>query len=153
MALRVYTGSTGSVPLVSLTVMLMQRFLLLVLGFGFIGLGVFGFVNDPIFGMLDVDPLHNIIHILSGLLALAAVMLGNGMMRVFARIGGAVYLAIALAGFFMPMQHIFGLFIANTPDHWLHLGIAGLLFWIGFSGRNHPELTDEPGNTDISTPV
>jgi len=136
-----------------LKVMLMQRFLLLVLGFGFIGLGGFGFVSDPIFGMLDVDPLHNIVHILSGLLALAAVMLGNGTMRMFARIGGAVYLAIALAGFFMPMQHIFGLFIANTPDHWLHLGIAALLFWIGFSGRNHPELTDEPGNTDMSTPV
>lgn len=132
----------------------MQRVLLLVLGFALIGAGVYGFFHAPILGVFDVDPLHNIMHVLSGLIALATVMLGNGIMRFFTRLGGVFYLAFALAGFFIPMRHVFGLFIANTPDHILHLGIALILFWIGFSGENHPTLRiDEPGNTTLSTPV
>lgn len=131
----------------------MQRILLLALGFGFIGVGLVGFINDPILGIFDVDPLHNIVHILSGLLALAAVMLGNGTMRLFARLFSLVYGAVALAGFFMPAKHIFGLFITNVADNWLHLGIALVLAWAGFFGRNQPEFTDEPGNTNLSTPV
>lgn len=127
--------------------------LLFLLGLGFIGAGLWGFVHDPILGIFDVDPLHNIVHILSGLLALAAVVMGNGTMRVFGRLIGIIYLLIALLGFFVPAKHVLGLFIVNAADNWLHLGITLFLLWVGFSGQNHPELTDEPGNTNLSTPV
>lgn len=134
--------------------MSMQRAVLWVLGLVLIGVGVLGFFQDPILGIFEVDPLHNILHMLSGLLSLAAVMLGNGIMRLLTRLGGGLYLAFALAGFFIPMRHVFGLFIANAPDHILHLGVAIALFWVGFSGRNHPaSILDEPGDTTLSTPV
>lgn len=111
----------------------MQKILLLALACGFIGVGLFGFTCGSLPGTFDIDPLHNIVHILSGLLALASVMLGERAIRFYARFFGLVYLVVSMIGFFEPTRFICGLFVLNTSDYWLHIGIAVLLFWIGFS--------------------
>lgn len=111
----------------------MQKILLLALAFGFIGVGLFGFTCGSLPGTFDIDPLHNIIHIFSGLLALASVMLGERMIRFYARAFGSIYLAVSIIGFFQPTRFVCGLFVLNTSDYWLHVGIALLLLWIGFS--------------------
>ncbi|MDQ5902310.1 MAG: hypothetical protein QG606_526 [Patescibacteria group bacterium] len=111
----------------------MQKMLLLALGFGFIGVGLFGFTCGSRPEFFDIDPLHNIIHILSGLLAFAAVMLGERVTRFYARSFGMIYLVVSVIGFFSPARFVCGLFVLNTSDYWLHIGIALLLFWIGFS--------------------
>lgn len=112
---------------------LMQRILLLALAFGFIGVGLFGFTCGSLPETFDIDPLHNIVHILSGLLAFASVMLGERMVRFYARSFGVIYLVVSLIGFLEPTRFVCGLFVLNTSDYWLHIGIALLLLWIGFS--------------------
>ncbi len=111
----------------------MQKILLIALAFGFIGVGLFGFTCGSLPGTFDINPLHNITHILSGLLALASVMLGERMIRFYARAFGVIYLVVSIIGFFQPTRFVCGLFVLNTSDYWLHIGIAILLLWIGFS--------------------
>ena len=124
----------------------MQKIFLLALACGFIGVGLFGFTCGSLPGTFDIDPLHNIVRILSGLLAFASVMLGERAIRFYARFFGLVYLVVSIIGFFEPTRFICGLFVLNTSDYWLHIGVAVLLFWIGFS--KYPEkatVTDRNG--------
>ncbi|MBP6889640.1 MAG: DUF4383 domain-containing protein [Candidatus Moranbacteria bacterium] len=110
----------------------MQKILLLALASGFVGVGLFGFTCGSLPGTFDIDPLHNITHILSGLLAFAAVMLGERMIRFYARSFGVIYLIVSVIGFFEPTRFVCGLFVLNTSDYWLYIGVSLLLLWIGF---------------------
>lgn len=111
----------------------MQRILLFILASGFIGVGLFGFTCGSLPGTFDIDPLHNIGYILSGLLALASVMLGERAIRFYSRSFGLIYLIVSVIGFFEPTRFICGFFVLGLSNYWLHAGIAFLLFWIGFS--------------------
>ncbi|MSR87072.1 DUF4383 domain-containing protein [Candidatus Peribacteria bacterium] len=94
-----------------------------VLGVVLLLVGLLGFfMSSPLLGLFEVDTLHNIIHIASGLVALAVS--GNMMYaRMYLLIFGLVYLVVALVGFFMGGD-ILGLFHTNLEDNILHTAIA-----------------------------
>ncbi|OGI21410.1 MAG: hypothetical protein A2808_00185 [Candidatus Moranbacteria bacterium RIFCSPHIGHO2_01_FULL_55_24] len=110
----------------------MDKTIVTILGVVFLAIGVLGFVNDPLLGIFEVDALHNIIHIISGALALVAVSMGASATRLFCRVFGIVYGLVAVLGFLMPGDMILGLFEANLADDVLHLVLAVIFLYLGF---------------------
>lgn len=106
-----------------------------VFGIVFVVIGLLGFVpalapGGNLLGIFTVDPLHNIIHLLSGILALGAVLTGN-YARLYFQVFGVVYAIVAVVGF-MQGDTVLGLIVTNTADHVLHLVIAAVALWAGF---------------------
>jgi hypothetical protein len=81
---------------------------------------------DSVFGILAVNGWHNVVHIVTGALGLAA--LGYAA-RAYAGGLGVVYLVVAVWGFVIGNhESILGFIPVNTEDNVLHLllGAAGL---------------------------
>jgi hypothetical protein len=84
---------------------------------------------DAVFGVLDVNGWHNVLHILTGALGLLAFSTGVYASRQYALAAGVFYLVIALWGFIVgDGGQILGIVPVNTEDDVFHLliGIAGL---------------------------
>lgn len=113
-----------------------MKMILMVLGVVFVVVGLLGFMNDPVLGIFEVDTLHNVIHLAGGLLALAAVGMGENMMRLYARVFGLVYGLVGVLGILIPGDMVLGLFEANMADHVLHLALAAVLLYVGFGMKN-----------------
>src|SRR5687767_5468645 len=56
-------------------------------------------VRDAVFGLLDVNGWHNVVHIVTGVLGLAAFRAGAHSARTYAMALGVVYLVVAAWGF------------------------------------------------------
>jgi hypothetical protein len=83
--------------------------------------------TDAVLGILEVNAWHNLVHILSGVLGLAAFASGPRASRTYALVFGVVYLVVAIWGFIIGSQEsILGFLPVNTEDSILHL-ILGLL--------------------------
>lgn len=107
----------------------------LVLGVIFLAIGLLGFFNDPLFGIFDVNSISNIIHLLTGVIAVATAMNGEESARSFSRIFGVVYTLLAVLGFILPGDVLFGLMPDNLADNFLHL-VFGLAFLaLGYAGQ------------------
>lgn len=104
-----------------------------ILGIAFVAIGVLGFVNDPVLGLFDVDTMHNCIHLLSGLLAIAAAISGESYARLYLIVFGLVYGVVAIIGFITPGT-ILGLFTVNEADNYLHTAFAVIMLSAGFGG-------------------
>ncbi len=95
---------------------------------GFFYSGSFGSPGDvdDVFGILAVNGWHNVVHLLTGLLGLAAVGYAA---REYALGLGLVYLVVAIWGFIIGSgESILSIVPVNTEDNILHLllGLAGL---------------------------
>jgi Domain of unknown function (DUF4383) len=109
----------------------------LVLGAMLVLVGVLGFVMpSPLLGFLEVNTLHNVIHVASGILTIFGAMRGIGAMRLWGRVFGLVYLAVGILGFVVP--DVFGLMHVNTPDNILHLALGGVFLYFGFVAPPNP---------------
>jgi hypothetical protein len=81
---------------------------------------------DAVFGILDVNAWHNIVHLVTGALGLLA--LGYAA-RAYAYGLGVVYIVVAIWGFIIGShESILGFIPINTEDNVLHLalGLLGL---------------------------
>ena len=86
-------------------------------------------VRDSVFGILDVNGWHNVVHIATGLLGLLAFAAGAYAARAYALGLGAVYIVVAIWGFIVgDGDSILSIIPVNTEDNVLHLviGLAGL---------------------------
>lgn len=100
----------------------------------FLLVGVLGFVpgltpNGHLLGIFEVNTLHNIIHVLSGILALA---LSGSAPKAFFKGFGIVYLLVTILGFIQ--TPILGLIGVNLADNLLHLVVSIAALAVGFSG-------------------
>ena len=123
----------------------------LILGLGFLAAGIAGFFPEPIhpgappltmdhgyglaLGLLPVNTLHNIVHILFGVLGLAAY---GGMFsaRAFAQLVAVAYLLLAVLGLLPATQTTFGLIPIYGNDVWLHAIIGLLAAVFGFRSES-----------------
>jgi hypothetical protein len=83
---------------------------------------------DPVLGILDVNGWHNVVHLVTGLLGLAAAG-SYASSRAYALGLGAVYVVVAIWGFIIgDGDAILSIIPVNTEDIVLHLliGVAGL---------------------------
>ena len=86
-------------------------------------------VHDDVFGILSVNGWHNVVHLLTGAVTLAAA---RSMPRTWAGIFGIVYLVVAIWGFAIGSgDSILSIIPVNTADDVLHLllGLTGLLVY------------------------
>ena len=104
---------------------------------------------DAVFGILDVNGWHNVVHIATGVLGLMA--LGYSAARTYALGLGLVYVVVAIWGFVVgDGGQILDFFPVNTEDNVLHLviGIAGLGAYAATPAVARPTTTrggDAPG--------
>jgi hypothetical protein len=85
-------------------------------------------VRDAVFGILDVNGWHNLVHIATGVLGLIAAS-SYASARTYALALGVVYIAIAIWGFILgDGGSILSIVPVNTEDNFLHLliGVAGI---------------------------
>lgn len=104
------------------------------LGVVLLVVGLLGFVMpSPLLGIFEVDMVHNIVHVASGLVAL--LVAGNiAYARMYLILFGLVYLAVAVIGY-VQGNTVLGLFVVNMADHYLHAAIAALCLVVGFGGK------------------
>ena len=115
-----------------------NRILAFVLGIVLTLVGILGFFvsSSMTVGNLmgfDVDVVHNLIHLLSGIVGLIAVF--TGWSRRFNQIFGIVYLLVALAGLVPALYfsgRLLGLMHVNAADNVLHWVIALAAIIVGF---------------------
>ena len=94
---------------------------------------------DGVFGILDVNGWHNVVHIATGVLGLLAM--GYSSARSYALGLGAVYVLVAIWGFVIGNhESILGFIPVNTEDNVLHtiLGIAGLAAYAATPAETAP---------------
>lgn len=108
----------------------------MVFGAVFLLVGLLGFVPgitstdsegmQLLLGLFAVDPIHNAVHIVSGLAGLVAAGASAKTAKGYLIGFGAIYALVALIGFFD--HSLFGLMHVNMADNWLHVVLAlGLL--------------------------
>lgn len=112
----------------------------LVFGVVFLLIGVLGFVrgvttNEMLLGVFRVNAAHNVVHLLSGAVALACGLAGVAASRRYFRIFGVVYGLVAVLGFIQGDAHLLGLISNNAADTWLHVAIAVVSLALGFGVR------------------
>lgn len=118
----------------------------LVVGVAFLLVGVLGFVPGittdygdmtgaghhsmaMLFGVFQVSVLHNVVHLLFGVLGILASRI-TAAARTFLLLGGIVYLALWVYGLVVSEDSSANFVPLNTADDWLHLvlGIGMILF-------------------------
>lgn len=104
--------------------------------------GVLGFVpgvtNDGmLLGIFEVDTIHNLVHILTGVVAIVASLGSGAYAGLFFKVFGVVYALVAVLGFAMGSP-ILGLIHANMADHVLHVVLAAAFLYAGFGMKSQP---------------
>src|SRR5688572_12301027 len=114
----------------------MLKTLAIVTGSIFLLIGILGFIpatapDGHLLGIFHVNVMHNIVHLVSGLAALACGLLSEKASRAFFAIFGVIYGLVAILGFLMGEGMLLGLIAINTADNWLHLIIALVALYLG----------------------
>jgi Domain of unknown function (DUF4383) len=111
----------------------MAKKLAKVLGLVLVLVGLLGFVNNSIVGgngFFISNTLHNIVHILLGVVLFVGAKRGFVIIKIVA----AIFLLIAILGFVMGTnQKLLGLVTINTSDNWLHLVLSVVLFGVSMT--------------------
>jgi hypothetical protein len=107
-------------------------------GIVFLLVGVLGFVpgitttGQMLLGIFYVNAEHNIVHLLSGAVALITGLTSTAAARMYFRVFGIVYALVAILGFFTGYGLLLGLISNNLADTWLHVLIAFVALVLGF---------------------
>ncbi len=124
----------------------MTKTLAKVFGLVFLLVGLLGFVSNPIIGTTGIfmtNSAHNIVHILIGLVLLLTAK-REATAALWMKIIGAVYLLVALLGFFSNTGMVLGFISVNSADNWLHLVLAVVLLGVGLMAKKEGSM---PMNT------
>lgn len=94
------------------------------------GVGFIATEGGLLLGVFQVNPLHNIAHILIGAALLVAGLASAPAAKAVNTIIGAVYLLLGIVGFFLAGTAA-NILALNTADHFLHLASAIVLLGVG----------------------
>jgi hypothetical protein len=99
--------------------------------------GILGFVpaftpDGHLLGIFHVNAFHNMVHVLSGVAALAAGFTGYKYSKLYFQVFGVVYALVAVLGVFYGNDPILGLIAHNYADLFLHIAIATTALTLGF---------------------
>ena len=125
----------------------MVRTVAAILGVALVGAGLLGFVGNPIAGpgpnnngtevLFAANSVHNLVHLVTGALALYIAFGLSGAQQANALLGfGILYVVIFVAVLISPT--LFGLFDpipANMPLHLLHAALAVVGIGVGYMAR------------------
>lgn len=121
-----------------------------VLGLGFIVAGLAGFFPTPAdppagltqthgfghaLGILPINTLHNVVHILFGLMGILASRGSLMSARSYAQFVAIVYALLVVLGLLPQTNTTFGLIPLYGADVWLHAIIAAAAAYFGFARK------------------
>ncbi len=119
----------------------MYKSLATLFGAVFILVGILGFIPgiSPVhsdgmhylLGIFMVGGIHNAIHLLSGVAALAGAAKSEKYARLYFQVFGSVYALVTIVGF-LQKDTVLGIIHVNAADNFLHLGLAVAILAIGF---------------------
>lgn len=115
----------------------------IIFGVIFVVVGILGFVpgvtsfmpdeeHGRLFGAFAVDTLHNLVHIATGVVAIACGIASDTASRNYFKIFGVIYAVVAVLGFFYGKAPLLGLMANNVADAVLHTAIAAVALFLGF---------------------
>ena len=116
------------------------RLIAILFGIGFIFAGVAGFLpiftkEGLLFGIFEVDSMHNMVHLISGVIAIMAAT-SYRITKIYFTVFGVIYTLAALIGFWrngdLFVMHV------NTADNILHLVIGVISLYLGLYKRKIP---------------
>lgn len=125
----------------------MHKKLAMVFGAVFTLIGILGFIpgitdsDGMLLGIFHVDTIHNLIHLVTGLIGLWLGSSSESGSKSWFQIFGVVYGLIAVLGFVYGDDKILGFVTNNMADTWLHLVLAAVLLAIGFGMSGGEEKT------------
>lgn len=93
-------------------------------GFGIVGMN----------GFFETNPLHDIVHLLSGIIFLIVAFAAPSKSSATLMIFGVVYALVTILGFAIDLGAL-GL-AANSADNYLHLVLAIAIFYSGYSTKD-----------------
>lgn len=122
-----------------------NRLLATVFGAVYVLVGLLGFVvtggvtflatqGGLLLGIFEVNPLHNVAHVLIGAALLIAGLSTVPAAKSVNTVVGAAYLLLGIVGFFL-VGTAANVLALNTPDHFLHLGSAIVLLGVGLGAE------------------
>lgn len=103
-----------------------------VMGAAFLVVAIWGFIDGSRVLIFHVNTTHNIVHLLSGALALACGFMSVRTARIFCISLGLVYALVAVLGF-LGVDPVISLLHLNPADNWLHVGIAAVFLAAAFA--------------------
>ncbi|WP_350348775.1 DUF4383 domain-containing protein [Agromyces sp. G08B096] len=104
---------------------------------GFAVTGGVGFIATEgglLLGVFEVNPLHNVAHLLIGAALLIAGLANVAAAKTTNTVIGAAYLLLGIVGFFLAGTAA-NILALNTPDHFLHLASALVLLGVGLGAE------------------
>ncbi|AXB42486.1 DUF4383 domain-containing protein [Amycolatopsis albispora] len=142
------------------------QFAALLVGVAFLVVGVLGFIPGitsgdlhfagphsaaELFGAFQVSVLHNLVHLLFGVLGIAAFA-GPWPARTFLMVGGGLYLVLWIYGLALDDESPVNFIPVNNADNWLHLGLGAAMVALGLSAtaaeRAKGEYPRDPAGSD-----
>lgn len=115
----------------------MLKSVAVVFGVIFLVIGVLGFFPEVTFegkllGVFHVNTAHNLIHVLTGVVAILCGAVGGCAPRLFFKIFGVIYALVAILGFYYGEQPILGIIANNMADNLFHVIVAAFALYLGF---------------------
>ena len=104
---------------------------------GFAVTGGVGFIATEgglLLGIFEVNPLHDIAHLLIGAALLIAGLVSARAAKIVNIVVGATYLLLGIVGFFL-VGTALNILALNTFDHFLHLASAIVLLGVGLAAE------------------
>jgi hypothetical protein len=116
-----------------------QKTFALVVGIVFVLVGILGFIpalvpGGALLGIFAVNALHSIVHLLIGILGIAATY--AGLARRYNQVIGIVYLLLGILGFIPPLVingALLSIVSINLADNLLHLVAGAAMVTVGFA--------------------
>jgi len=104
----------------------------------FLLIGILGFVpgvapDEMLFKIFHVNAAHNVVHIVSGIIFLLAAAAGAGAARTWFQIFGISYTIVVIWGFAVGTGNTLWVVSNNPADTWLHVVLAVMMLFVGFS--------------------
>ena len=109
----------------------------MIFGIVAIAVGLLGFVpalspGGKLLGLFDVNPAHNMVHFVTGIVALVVGFASEKASKTFFQVFGIIYAVVALLGFVYGDRPLLGVVSSNLADTWLHVVIALVALYLGF---------------------
>jgi hypothetical protein len=117
----------------------MAKKLAILFGIVFVLVGLLGFIPNPIVGSSGyflTDAIHNIVHILVGVVLLLASGKGGRASATALKVFGVIYLVLFLDG--LAQTNLLGFIKANQADTYLHLVLGIVLLIAGATSKGTP---------------
>lgn len=109
-----------------------------IVGWIFLIVGILGFIpgaapDGHLLGLFHVNTAHNVVHVLSGTVALWAGYTSFHASKLYFLWFGLIYGLVAILGFMAGDRPVLGFLANNIADAWLHLVLAVALIALGLT--------------------